>query len=268
MTLAAPSIWLSLWFLALSMSAGPAAHGRSTFPNGSCSPQGCDQSPYALTWVPGTSQSNQPMCFVVSLKPCVAGVADCCSLFTSLLVKLVIWSRPECDGTIRQVTVNGVKKGGGVYFDTTPVAELRLTTLYMNSTQAAGTTICVDAAPPCSSLATFCATDPCVYSVYDPYRHVCCPTCAFLPLHPGASPPPPPPPPRAASPPSPSPPPRAASPPSPSPPPRAASPPSPPPPPRVASPPPIRSPPDASPFPPPPDAPQSFNFSCTCVQVF
>ena len=166
----------------LALSGMPDTGVESAFPDGSCVRRTCEQSPYALTWISQDKLTGNlsTSCFQISRKDCTSGSdMDCCALFLSMLVKIVVWSRPECADAVRGVTLNGVKKGGGVYFDTTPVSQLRLTSMYLNETAADGSVLCVTTAPPCNSLGTFCATDPCVYAVYDPFQHVCCPTCAF-----------------------------------------------------------------------------------------
>ncbi len=258
----------------LALSGAPGS--ESAFPDGSCVKRTCEESPYALTWISQNKAAGNvsTSCFQISRKSCTSGAdVDCCGLFLAMLVKIVVWSRPECADAVLGVTLNGVKKGGGVYFDTAPVSQLRITSLYLNETAADGSVMCVTTGQPCNSLGTFCATDPCVYAVYDPYRHVCCPTCAFgggappfvssprpypAPSPPQPSPPPtilPPPPPSRSSPMNP---PSNPHSPPPSPPPPQPPPPSPPPP-------PPRPPPPQHTYPPPPQPSPQLRINCSCV---
>lgn len=225
--------------------------GVAAFPDGSCGRRKCGGSPYQLTWTTNVS----PLCFEIATAPWACDVLECCAMFEARLYKVVVTTPPECARSIKGVTVNGVAKGGGVYFDLLPEggSQLRLTNLLgLNASTAPGTKVCLTLAAPCATLETFCK-DPvlgsCLFSIYDPVGHVCCPTCAFgLPT--GLQGPPPPQPPPKSRPPT-----------SPPPPPTQALAKSPPPPSR--SPPP--SPPPPSPIssgdPPPSGAP----CSCSCV---
>ena len=89
---------------------------------------------------------------------------------------------------VPQVTVNGVKKGGGVYFDIYPgppgtnLGELRVTSLLLNATTAPGVDICITLAAPCNSMQLFCSGGGggaggtfCAYAAFDPLLHTCCP---------------------------------------------------------------------------------------------
>jgi hypothetical protein len=95
------------------------------------------------------------------------------------------------------VTVGGVPKGGGIYMDAADnssgvVAELRLTDLKLNASLAEGKQICLHVSSTlpnatCASAAQLCQDGtggPCMFSVFDPIGHVCCPTCSFpFPTH-------------------------------------------------------------------------------------
>ena len=146
------------------------------FPDGSCFLRSCTQSPYMLAW-------NNDTCFRIVDKVCVpdprTGI-DCCNTFRSALVKIVISAKPECESTIRAVSVNGIKKAGGVFFDTTPSPQLRITSLTLNATTAVNAVLCFSAVAPCNTAALLCDTWPCLFAVYDPFRHACCPSCEFF----------------------------------------------------------------------------------------
>jgi hypothetical protein len=148
------------------------------FPNGKCAPQPCNWSPYAFAW---TSVDNVKgrFCFVVN-DPLESCVGKCCQGFIDRLMKFVIKVSPACKPSFKNVTINGIRKGGGVFYDLygTSEAELRVTSMTLNQTAAKSSTFCINAITPCTSLETFCS-GPCMYSVYDPYAHECCPTCLF-----------------------------------------------------------------------------------------
>ena len=174
------------------------------FPAGKCSQRSCVASPYALTWITTTS----PMCFTVSSKPCADSDprSDCCTTFARLTEKFVLPSPPECRRTVKRVTLNGVARGGGVYFDlfdNDTRGEFRITNLKMSGASILDSTFCIFADPPCDDVSRFCkdTNGNCRYSTYDVARHVCCPTCYFVNSTERAqSPPPPSPPPPSTEP--------------------------------------------------------------------
>ena len=266
------------------------------FPAGSCRNDACGLSPYTMTWL-----GDGSTCFRVgSAMACPGdGVASdplgCCAMFEASLFKIVVTTFPACKSSIAGVTVNGVLKAGGVFYDALgpTAAQLRITSMYgLNASNAAGTVICIKTTGACVTPASFCGPD-CRIAVYDPAHHACCPTCemptgeiptpSVSPM-PSILPPPPPPPPPSISPSPPPPPLPSSSPPPPPPPPLPSiSPPPPPPPPPLPSispsppppPPPLPSisPPPPKPPPPPPPSPVPHNNStrqtcsceCTCL---
>lgn len=152
---------------------------EASFPNGSCKAQPCEGSPYRMEWLNVTDQGQ--FCFqVTSSSSSSKCIGPCCSVFESLLKKFVIKSSPVCKTAFKMVTVNGIRKGGGVFFDLFGAgeAELRITSLTLNATTAPSTVFCVSMGSPCQTLDAFC-NGPCIYSIYDPYTHRCCPTCMF-----------------------------------------------------------------------------------------
>lgn len=223
----------------------------AAFPAGRCFEKTCDASPYLISVVPPPSPNM--MCMQFSTKECTSARYNCCSRFLGNLVKVVFPSMPACNRSIERVTVNGVRKGGGVFFDIySPTrAELRVTALNMNQTMVLDSTICVHLRGECSTTETFCGTQEgeCKFALFDPLVHDCCPTCAMAFREPGTVWPPLPPPPRSFSPP-----------PSPK--------PSSPPPAKPSSPPPEKP---SSPPPRPPSSPQRSmtfqNVVCNCSYV-
>ncbi len=226
------------------------------FPAGSCYPQPCQNSPYRLEW-------DDQMCFsVYNTDDCFG---QCCDRFRANLQKVVVKTNASCKSAFQMVTIDGSKKPGGVFFDVYSdiEGELRITSLYSNNVSITGKRFCVKVDPKseCSNPTVFFQGDMIYYSVYDPYKHDCCPVCFSMPFYPSFLPPPPlqafSPPPPAFSPPafSPPPPPPAFSPPPPPPPPAFSPPPPPPPPPAFLPPPPS----DCKPNP----TPQHLTCSCT-----
>ncbi len=186
-----------------------AAAATTAFPQGRCYVPECQASVYDVKWLQQTT--NGTMCFVINTKACEDDSKyNCCNLLRDNLNKIVIKSRPECDRTVKKVRVDGVPKAGGLYFEKSVTwAEMRITSLRMNESTAGGRVVCMDIAPPCDTIATFCP-EPCKYSIFDPVYHLCCPTCDLtIPIastqspplvseppvpKPSSSPPPPPPP--------------------------------------------------------------------------
>ena len=220
------------WILrAIFVGLLPVVLADSAFPAGKCTNKACDLSPYNIDW--STPIDSSPFCFnISSAQTCRPDSYGCCTLFSQRFIKLLITTYPACITKKLIVTVDGVRKGGGVYFDnlSSQTAQLRITTLGLNSTIVSSqgvVAVCLTLPPPCQTVDTFCGPN-CRYAIFDPYVHNCCPTCDFpfrsTPIDESPFPPPPSPPSPSPPSPSPSPPP----PPSPSPPP--PSPPSPPPP--------------------------------------
>ena len=233
-----------------------------TFPDGRCYVNDCNVSPYGLTWNSANLNSKNELvaCFDINSKTCLDNSKyNCCNSFTQFVNKFIISTNNNCNKSIRSVTSNGIKKAGGVFFDTYDVngnpnlySQLRITNLGYNK-NITNNTICITVSSPCNSLESFCNGE-CKFALFNT-EHTCCPTCDFnyapslapssfnsLPPPPPRSPPPPSSPPPSSPPPGPPP---------PGPPPPGPPPPGPPPP---SSPPPS-SPPPSSPNPPPPPGP-------------
>ena len=183
--------WLKAAAVAVAMvwSPLPASAG---FPAGKCSEHVCSATPYTMRWTNtgsagGASGDSGLMCFQVDWNPACSSTKGCCELFAQRFNKVVIAAPAACKPAFKFVTVNGVMKGGGVYYDTfddNANGELRITNLNMNASTAVGTTFCIKASSPCSTAAQFCddGTGRCRYAVYDVVRHECCPTCVMQTL--------------------------------------------------------------------------------------
>ena len=209
----------------------------SRFPSGSCSVRNCASSPYVFTWVNETqlSPTTGQMCFEVTrAATCLEDYPTwCCTTLKNNANKILITSPVECRSAVTEVTWNGVKRTGGVYFDifdeetSNPRGEFKITNLLSNFWVMYESSFCITTKAPCTTIATFCK-DPtndrdinCKATFYDVEQHKCCPACNMnmntningsdcnhYSPPPVASPPPPPvaspPPPPVASPPNPS----------------------------------------------------------------
>ena len=187
----------SLFFLIkLTMISAATAW---TFPDGRCYVNNCNASPYDLTWksVDFNNKNELVACFDISDKLCVDGPNNCCNSFKQLLNKVMISTNNNCKKTIVSVTSNGIKKAGGVFFDSYNVngltdmySQLRITNLGYTK-NISNNSICMTIAAPCNSLENFCAGENCKFALFNT-EHTCCPTCSFkyVPLL-NYSPPPP-----------------------------------------------------------------------------
>jgi hypothetical protein len=125
-------------------------------------------------------------CFIIDGKSCIDNTKyNCCNIFTTNLNKVVVATNPNCYKTIKSVTLDGVIKGGGVYNSlygtNNSYAELRLTALNF-ATSPINKIFCLNVAPPCNTLETFCSTSDthqCLFALFNPDLHTCCPTCNF-----------------------------------------------------------------------------------------
>jgi hypothetical protein len=100
---------LTLLFLGHYVSS----QSYTTFPAGSCAPQSCvTNSPYVLT--PSTNWSSSQICFTIDSKSCNSTTQECCTILRNLLQKIVIKTTSNCRGSYTQVTVDNVRKTGGV----------------------------------------------------------------------------------------------------------------------------------------------------------
>lgn len=149
----------------------------TVFPAGKCPPQDClVYNPYILT----PNASTDKLCFTVYQQTCDPN-NRCCNSLKNVFEKIAFKTYPECFRSVKQVTVDGVKKGGGVYITNyTGFTELKVTAIRWTIADALYKTFCVHLQPPCESLTKFCRGDSCTYSVYDPFTHECCPTCNFI----------------------------------------------------------------------------------------
>lgn len=169
-----PAFLFIMMLLSIPMNTEAAA-----FPDGRCYENSCNASPYNLNVV------NFPtgFCFTFQSKACYSNPKyDCCTKFTQSIPKIIFSTLPSCLGSVAQVTVNGVKKGGGIYFNSyaTDQAELIITSLNLPASIIPYSTICVFLQAPCATTEVFCKetrSGLCKFSIYDPIVHSCCPTC-------------------------------------------------------------------------------------------
>ena len=160
----------------------PLLFGRalSGFPAGRCYSSLCNASPYMLKPI---VNNLSHYCFEIgdNTKCSDTSGYDCCKVLATTFNKVVLSSNIDCKDYIPSVMVDGVKKGGGVYFDTYPdgIAELRITSLNLNKTTAIGRTLCLVFKAPCGGMDVFCKGNDgtCKHSFFDPIKHLCCPTC-------------------------------------------------------------------------------------------
>lgn len=149
------------------------------FPYGRCYVNSCLASPYHLQMV---TNNDGMVCFNIASKDCVdTSRYECCEKLYNTLEKFVIKTHPRCSRSVRLVTVNGVRKSGGVFFDlynNNTNAELRITALRRNFTSGVNNIICVHLTGECTTSNEFCDSDTeCTYALFDPFLHACCPTC-------------------------------------------------------------------------------------------
>ena len=166
---------ISFWSLFLFLTSFTIST-KSEFPIGRCYVHSCDASPYVLKWVVPQVSSNE-YCFDVNDKPCMSeSIYGCCDIFRRNVEKFVISMTPGCNKSVAQVVVNGVKKGGGIYYDENA---LKLTALRLNNTNVLNTRICISLQTPCNSIETFCPKGQCKFALFNVDKHTCCPTCSF-----------------------------------------------------------------------------------------
>lgn len=167
---------LITWLLAVLASTSSAVANRYTFPYGKCYDKKCDSSPYRLTWLPVETPGEYCMRF--QTKPCNDTEYNCCSTLSKALVKFELHVRTECKKALKRVTIDGVTKGGGVFFDvyTDTDSELRVTSLVgLNSGNVENKTFCVHVGPPCIPLSNFLKTNN--TAIWEVAKHECCPRC-------------------------------------------------------------------------------------------
>ena len=149
------------------------------FPLGSCTNTNANGSPYDLVWTL-IDQNAGLFCFQAVNNN---AQSTCATNFRTQLTKVVIKSQPLCQSAFVQVNVDGIKKGGGVYFDVfgqnNSEAELRVTSMNYNNNSVSTVMFCIITKPPCNEITTFCGGETCTYSIYDPFTHECCPVNVF-----------------------------------------------------------------------------------------
>lgn len=167
---------LNLVFL-LSSNFLNIGSSYSNFPAGSCRSQQCfDNSPYVLEPIMTYSGNENIMCFSINKNVCKEN-SYCCNRLKDVLEKIVFKTEADCYGSVDNVKINNIRKGGGVYFDNyTGFAELRITALRLNY-YTSDKIVCVSLKKPCDTINKFCGKFNCLYSIYDPFTHDCCPVC-------------------------------------------------------------------------------------------
>lgn len=200
--------FLTLLTIFLSLFATPYA--EYSFPTGLCYDKKCGSSPYEMRWVSSIDVGDATEhCISLTTRPCIESQYKCCSQLEADFKKFVMHVRPECKPALRSVTVNGIVKKGGLYYETYTDrdAELKITALSgINTTTANKTRICMTFAAPCRSLDDLCVFKDglCYTAAWETIKHECCPRCTILnadsppfvatvrsPPPPAASPPPP-----------------------------------------------------------------------------
>lgn len=170
-------------FIYFALIVIPTLNGVNAFPQGRCFVNSCESTPYAITRVPNTN------CFDITIKQCSdESKYKCCQGFHQGLHKIVLESATVCDKAVRQVTVNGIVKGGGLFFaidQEKQEAEFRITSLRLNNVTAQNTRICITLDQnnnACNTLDKLCP-QPCRVSTFDPFTHNCCATCGIINQH-------------------------------------------------------------------------------------
>lgn len=166
----------------------------NAFPQGRCYVPSCEATPYDINWISEKILNSEytESCFLISKKKCIdSSKYNCCNSFANSLYKIALSSQPSCENSVMNVTINGTKKGGGIYFTTYPNndsskttgAELRLTALNIPSNIINNTEVCLTLTNPCNGIADFCIeshSDLCKFAMFDNAAHSCCPTCIML----------------------------------------------------------------------------------------
>ena len=177
------SLAIVCFALASLLSALSPACAYTRFPAGSCKPPSCS-SPSSSPYVLAPSFSDNLMCFTVLPNSCISpdtGV-DCCTALRRTFQKVAIKTVDVCSGSVDLVSINGVRKGGGIYFrNYTGFAEIVVTSIKSNYDSILGSVFCIHLTPPCNTPFKLCGNNSvCTYSIYEPFTHACCPTCDFV----------------------------------------------------------------------------------------
>jgi hypothetical protein len=146
----------------------------NAFPMGKCKYKDCQSTPTILEW---TSLESNMFCLSTRYNN-DCNDALCCKLFEDRVNKFVFTLSPTCTNSISAVTIDGIKKGGGIYpISDSNGSELHLTNLRWNNQTASNHTICIHTkGRECDTVDKWCGIN-CRYSVYDVVTHACCPTC-------------------------------------------------------------------------------------------
>lgn len=160
---------------------------HATFPTGRCYSHSCEATPFDISWVSQTPapQNRNIACFKVTSKSCFDSTnLNCCEGFESLLHKIKLATSATCERSVVSVTVNGTKKGGGIYFEKDDDhSELILTTLRIPGSKAVNTEFCLTLQPPCNTIEQYCVeprSGLCKFAIYNDPGHACCPSCIML----------------------------------------------------------------------------------------
>ncbi len=147
------------------------------FPTGKCTNKNCSSTPLKLTWV-DIEQDNK-FCFITKSMNCRSNDNTCLS-FDDYINKIVLTVNTSCINNIKNVTIDGVKKGGGVYpYEYNYTSELHITNLQWNKQTANNHLICIyTEGDNCNNLIKWCSIN-CRYSIYNALNHLYCPTCQF-----------------------------------------------------------------------------------------
>lgn len=193
------SLFKSLTIFILSRFVIDSKIASAVFPNGRCYTNGCIASPYDVKWY---SLSPGSFCFKVYMKQCSDPTRyKCCEVLGQSFHKIVFPINPICRDAFKMVTINGIKKNGGVFLDSYTEnngqsrLELRITSLNMQPAQATSSLFCInfDQSSLCRNVEIACKDldGLCKYAIFDPYEHFCCPTCTMVtvPSPPSSNPP-------------------------------------------------------------------------------
>lgn len=181
------------------------ADEAAAFPIGRFGDTACASAPFGLRWVrqpaagcaagapagaegeAGAGAGTGALCFVMRRRPtCASAVPryDCCARLGATVEKIALETRPACVAAISHVTLNGTRKGGGVYAqrDGDARAELRITALRMPAATLLATRFCVHLQATAATAAAGCGPSPAAlgaarYALITPTNHDCGPAC-------------------------------------------------------------------------------------------
>jgi len=151
------------------------------FPYGRCYDSKCTSTPYRLQWISETITNNTgKYCLQLTKQECTNTKYNCCNLLNNNFNKFELHVKTECKNALNYVTINNIKKGGGVYFDiyTSKQSELRITNLKNITTD---TIMCIILKEPCVSLSDFLFSNN--TAIWEVKKHECCPQCILDKLY-------------------------------------------------------------------------------------